>query len=55
MDVARDGIHPAEFMPFSHPWTDVPTDELPLNFLQWWAHGMATWSRDAWALDLCAL
>lgn len=55
LDVARDGIHPGEFMPFSHPWTDAGADELPLNYLQWWARGMATWSRDAWALDLCVL
>ncbi|MDO5535282.1 MAG: GNAT family protein [Propionibacteriaceae bacterium] len=55
LDLARAGIHPAERMPFTFPWTDAPAEELPLNYLQWWWRGMATWSRDAWALDLCVL
>ena len=42
-------------MPFTYPWTDAPRDELPLNYLQWWWRGMATWSKDAWSLDLCVL
>ncbi|WP_342372782.1 GNAT family protein [Propioniciclava soli] len=53
LDVVRGGVHPRHFMPFAFPWTDAPEDELPLNYLQWWWRGMATWSQDAWALDLC--
>ncbi|HHU39352.1 MAG TPA: GNAT family N-acetyltransferase [Propionibacterium sp.] len=55
LDVVREGIHAPERMPFVFPWTDAPAEQLPLNYLQWWARGMATWSREAWALDLCAL
>lgn len=53
--VVQDGVHPADRMPFTYPWTDAPRDELPLNYLQWWWRGMATWSKDAWSLDLCVL
>lgn len=55
LEVVQQGIHPSDRMPFTFPWTDASADELPLNYLQWWARGVATWSQDAWALDLCAL
>ena len=55
LEVVRGRIHTPEYMPFTFPWTDAPADELPLNYTQWWWRGMATWSRDAWALDLCVL
>lgn len=55
LEVVQDGIHPPERMPFYFPWTDAPAPEVPLNYLQWWARTLATWNRDAWSLDLCAL
>lgn len=55
LEVVKFGVHPADQMPFSFPWTDVDPADLPLNYLQWWARGMALWSRDAWSLDLCVL
>lgn len=55
LDVVRDGIHAPERMPFTVPWTDAGASDLPFNYLQWWARGLASWSRDAWTLDLCAL
>lgn len=53
--VVQGGIHAPERMPFLFPWTDASPQDLPFTYLQWWARGMATWSREAWALDLCAL
>ncbi|TBT83326.1 N-acetyltransferase [Propioniciclava sinopodophylli] len=53
--VVQGGIHAPERMPFLFPWTDASPQDLPFKYLQWWARGMATWSREAWALDLCAL
>ena len=55
LDVVRDGVHPADRMPFSYPWTQATPEDLPLNYLQWWARGLATWAPDAWGLDLCVL
>lgn len=55
LDVVRGGIHPPDEMPFYFPWTDASASDLPINYLQWWARGLATWSREAWSLDLCAL
>lgn len=55
LEVVKGGVHPAEHMPFSFPWTDVEPADLPLNYLQWWWRGMALWSTDAWNLDLCVL
>ena len=55
LQVVQGGIHAPERMPFMFPWTDAGADDLPLNYLQWWARGLATWTREAWALDLCVL
>ena len=35
VEVARAGIHPADQMPFSMPWTDAAPDELPVNMLRY--------------------
>lgn len=55
LEVARGGIHAADAMPFYFPWTLAPAEDLPLNYVQWWAGQVATFSRDAWALDLAVL
>lgn len=55
MQVVQGGVHPPDRMPFTFPWTDADSADLPLSYLQWWARGMATWSLDSWNLDLCAL
>ncbi len=55
LEVARAGVHPPTWTPFAVPWTDAAEDELPLNYLQWWWRSMATWSRDAWDLNLAVL
>lgn len=55
LEVVQGGIHAPERMPFYFPWTDASAEDLPLNYLQWWSRGIATWSREAWSLDLCAL
>lgn len=53
--VAQRGVHPPEKMPFGFPWTDAPADELPLNFLQWWARHITTFNRERWGLDLAVV
>ena len=55
VEVVRGGVHDEAVMPFSVPWTDADPEHLALNYLQWWWRSMATFSRDAWELNLCAL
>ncbi len=55
LEVVREGVHDADTMPFAYPWTDAPAGELPLDYLKWWWRQMATWSREAWEINLCAL
>lgn len=55
LDVVRGGIHAEDAMPFYFPWTLAPTEDLPLNYIQWWAGQVSTFSRDAWALDLAVV
>ena len=50
--LAAQGIHSADRMPFSFPWTDVPPDELPLNFAQYHWRTRADFSPAAWVLNL---
>jgi RimJ/RimL family protein N-acetyltransferase len=40
-------------MPFSFPWTDASDADLPSHYLQWWWRTLATFSVDAWELNLC--
>ena len=55
IDVVRDGVHADEVMPFSFPWTDVTDEDLPSHYLQWWWRTLATFSTDAWELNLSAV
>ncbi len=55
LDVVRGGVHAPDAMPFYFPWTMAPDDELPLNYVQWWARQLAMFNRDEWSLDLAVL
>jgi len=48
-EVARQGIHPPEFMPFAVAWTD---DAELAEFLDYHEMRRREWSRDAWHLEL---
>lgn len=50
--LAARGIHPADRMPFSYPWTDVEPEDLPLNFAQYHWRTRADFTPAAWALNL---
>ena len=52
IDVARQGIHPPERMPFANAWTDTPSPEFERSFMQWHWRGRAEWTRDNWRLGL---
>lgn len=48
IDLIRHGIHDPQQMPFSNPWTDLPSPQLERGALQWWWGQRATWSPDDW-------
>jgi predicted RNase H-like nuclease/RimJ/RimL family protein N-acetyltransferase len=49
VDLVRHGIHDPEMMPFSNPWTDVPSPQLERNSLQWWWRQRADFSPENWS------
>lgn len=55
IDLALDGVHAPDFMPFAHPWTDVPRDDLPLNSLKHHWATLAKFSVDDWRLEFVVL
>ncbi len=50
--LAARGIHRSGEMPFAVPWTDVPAAELALNTAQYHWAGRASFSPEAWDLQL---
>ncbi|MGF7234166.1 MAG: GNAT family N-acetyltransferase [Frankia sp.] len=54
-EVASDGIHDPEFMPFSTPWTDTTPLERARSVLRWHWGRWSQWQPDDWALDLVVL
>lgn len=54
-ELAGNGVHPRDRMPFTFPWTAVAEDELPANFVQYQWRTRADFRPDAWSLNLAAL
>ena len=52
IDLAAQGIHPPERMPFSVPWTDAPPDRLPLRFAQYHWGLRSGFALEHWSLEL---
>lgn len=53
--LAAKGIHDPATMPFSEPWTDVPSPQLERNALQFYWRNRAELSPARWNLDLAVL
>lgn len=51
-NLAAEGVHPPERMPFTHPWTEEPADSFHRSFLQYHWGQRARFAPDAWILDL---
>jgi RimJ/RimL family protein N-acetyltransferase len=51
-DVAAEGIHPPETMPFAVPWTDRPPEEVARGVVQHHWQTLAEWTPESWELDL---
>ncbi|WP_170296907.1 GNAT family N-acetyltransferase [Pseudactinotalea terrae] len=50
--LAQGGVHPPERMPFYHPWTDMPVEQIPLGMAQYHWGVRARFSPAAWSLEL---
>jgi len=48
--LAAGGVHDPAFMPFTMPWTDVPSPELERNALRFYWRSRADTSPDSWNL-----
>lgn len=53
--LAARGIHDPATMPFSEPWTDVPSPELERNCLRYYWRNRAETSPERWNLDLAVV
>lgn len=51
-NIAADGIHPDDRMPFLQPWTRTAPGEFHRQFLQYHWGVRSGFSPDAWSLDL---
>jgi RimJ/RimL family protein N-acetyltransferase len=54
-ELAVAGVHEPGAMPFTIPWTEAPSDELPRNSLQWYWRNRAELSPARWHLELAVL
>ena len=52
IDTVLDGVHEPDRMPFIHPWTRAPREELPFNTLSHLWRELARFTRDDWVLPL---
>lgn len=53
--IAKDGIHPADEMPFAVPWSTLPSPAFERGFVQFHWRQRATWTPDEWDLVLVVL
>ncbi len=54
MDLARAGIHPPGDMPFTVPWSTLPSPAFQRGFLAYHWGNRAGWSPASWELGLAA-
>lgn len=54
VQLALDGVHPADQMPFSTPWTSVDRADLPANMVRYFAGVVAGFTPERFTL-LCAV
>ncbi|MFG2087089.1 MULTISPECIES: GNAT family N-acetyltransferase [unclassified Spirillospora] len=54
-ELAAEGIHVPEEMPFLTPWTDQPPAEVARNVIQHHWQNLGAWKPGEWTLDLCVL
>lgn len=53
--LAHDGVHPPEVMPFGVPWTDAPPADRARATMQWHWKNLSQISPDDWTLPFVVL
>jgi RimJ/RimL family protein N-acetyltransferase len=51
VELALDGVHDRDFMPFAVPWTDVDPADLPANFARFHWSTRSSFSPERFALE----
>ncbi|MFD5318310.1 GNAT family N-acetyltransferase [Streptomyces sp. NPDC127098] len=54
-ELACEGVHPPEEMPFLFPWTDLPPPERGRSVIQYHWRMVGQWVPENWALELAVL
>jgi RimJ/RimL family protein N-acetyltransferase len=54
-EVAGEGIHPPDVMPFMTPWSDAPPAERARSVLQWNWRGRAVLRPESWSLPFAVV
>ncbi|MEO5901313.1 MAG: GNAT family protein [Ilumatobacteraceae bacterium] len=54
-ELALDGVHPPDFMPFTVPWTATPPPRQQREAMQWYWRGRAGLSATSWHLPFAVL
>jgi RimJ/RimL family protein N-acetyltransferase len=49
--LAAKGVHPPGTMPFSVPWTDLPSPDLERGTVQWNLLQLGSWRPEAWSFN----
>lgn len=52
LEVARAGVHDPATMPFTTPWTDLPSPEFERQALQHWWDARSSFNPEKWDLHL---
>ena len=53
-DLAAEGVHDPETMPFLVPWTDAPSEQRALGTIQHHWSAWGSWKPELWTLNLVA-
>jgi len=55
VDVARRGVHDPKVMPFTVPWTDLPSPQMEQEAMRFYAQTRADIRPDAWNLQFAVI
>lgn len=55
IELARQGVHAPELMPFANGWTAYPKDEFAMRFAQYFWRQRGGWNPDSWQLPFVVL
>ncbi|WP_343954150.1 GNAT family N-acetyltransferase [Nonomuraea longicatena] len=54
-DLAAEGVHPADYMPFTYPWTDAPPAEVGQRAVLYHLRTLGSWTPEKWRLPLAVV